>query len=168
MLYAFGLDRVGVLASDLYLALPGSKAGEERSPERGVRLELRLLERGDANGSLRHARPLSVGRPLWRVDLLETVTGPARSLDRAHHHPGFRGWDPGRRVFDPRLSADPLPWVAERLSDLEGLLAETGVPFAEVGPADAADLRAEAAHIVDSVSRLSPCGRPGPRAGCHG
>ncbi|MBE1532125.1 hypothetical protein [Actinomadura algeriensis] len=153
MLYAFGFDRIGVLVSDLYLALPSAEQGRERSPEQGVRLELRILECGDADGSLRHARPITAERPLWRVDLLETVTGPAGSLDQAHHHPNFQGWAPGRRVFDPDLSADPLAWVAERLSDLDGVLAEIGMA-SSAAVADSTGLRAEVPHVMDCVSRL--------------
>ena len=45
MLYAFGFDRIGVVVGDLYFVNPDPAPGQE-GPERGVRLEVRLLERG--------------------------------------------------------------------------------------------------------------------------
>ncbi len=47
MLYAFGFERVGVLAGDLYWVDPRPRPGQVGA-ERGVRLELRVLERGRA------------------------------------------------------------------------------------------------------------------------
>ncbi|MEU2510477.1 hypothetical protein [Streptomyces syringium] len=153
MFYAYGFDRVGVVVSDLYFVDPHPEPGQEGA-ERGVRLELRLFERGSLKGSIYSARPIAIDRPLWRVDLLESVAGPVGSFDRTHHHPRFQGWSPGARVFDEKLSADPLGWLAERLSDLDGVLAEAGVAREEVGATDAVALRRAAPEIVDAVSRL--------------
>jgi hypothetical protein len=153
MLYAFGFERVGVVVSDLYFVNPRPEPGQE-GPERGVRLEVRLLERGELRGSIYSAQPIAVDRPLWRADLLESVDSPPGSLDRAHHHPQFRGWEPGRRHFVPELSAAPLDFVAGRLADLEGMLAAAGVGRDEVGPGDADALRRGAPEIVDVVRRL--------------
>src|SRR5258708_28463139 len=114
MLYAFGFERVGVVASDMYIVIPTPVPGQEGA-ERGVRLEVRLLERGELQGSIYSARPIEVGRPVWRADLLEAAAGPPGSLDRAHHHPAFRGWEPGKRVFDADLTARPVQWVAGQL-----------------------------------------------------
>jgi len=74
MLYAFGFERVGVLVSDLYFVDPEPSPGQEGA-EHGVRLELRLLERGALNGSIYSAQPIEVGQPLWRADFLESVAG---------------------------------------------------------------------------------------------
>ena len=120
MLYAFGFERVGVLVSDMYIVLPNPRPGQEGA-ERGVRIEVRLLERGELQGSIYSARPIEVGQPVWRADLLEAVDGPPGSLNRAHHHPAFRGWEPGRRVFDADLTAGPVQFVGDQLADLEGL-----------------------------------------------
>src|SRR5258708_11913088 len=65
MLYAFGFERVGVVASDMYIVIPTPLPGQEGA-ERGVRLEVRLLERGELRGSAYSARPIEVGRPAWR------------------------------------------------------------------------------------------------------
>jgi hypothetical protein len=153
MLYAFGFERVGVLVSDMYIVIPEPEPGQEGA-ERGVRLEVRMLERGELKGSIYSAQPIEVGQPVWRADLLEAVDGPPGSLNRAHHHPAFRGWEPGRRVFDPGLTAGPVRWVREQLSDLEGLLERAGVPADEATSADAAALRESLPEITDAVGRL--------------
>ncbi len=121
MLYAFGFDGVGVVVGDLYIVDPDPLPGQE-GPERGVRLEVRALERLPLEGGIYSAQPILVGRPVWRADLLEAVDHPG-TLDRAHHHPTFDGWDPCERVFEPDLTADPLGWVATRLSGFDGLPA---------------------------------------------
>ena len=153
MLYAFGFDRVGVVVGDLYFVNPYPAAGQE-GPERGVRLEVRLLERGELGGGIYSARPIVVDRPVWRADMLESADGRPGSFDRTHHHPAFRGWDPGPRCFDEALSADPLTWVGSRLGDLGRLLDGAGVPREEVGQADAAALRSAVPEIVAAARRL--------------
>ena len=153
MLYAFGFERVGVLVGDLYHLDPRPAKGQEGA-EHGVRLELRVLERGALRGSIDSAQPIEVGQPIWRADLLETVAGRPGSLDRAHHHPAFRDWDPTSRVFTRELSGDPLGWLGEMLADLDGLLATAGFPAETAGPDDAASLRDVAPEIVDATRRL--------------
>jgi hypothetical protein len=163
MLYAFGFERVGVLASDMYIVLPTPEPGQDGA-ERGVRLELRLLERGDLLGSPYSARPIEVGRPVWRVDLLEAVDGPPGSLNRAHHHPAFQGWEPGKRVFDADLTASPVQWVGEQLANLEGLLERAGLPADEATALDAKALRDCLPEIMDAVGRLLQKIRDGEHA----
>ena len=132
MLYAFGFERVGVLVGDLYHLDPQPAKGQEGA-EHGVRVELRVLERGALKGSIYSAQPIEVSQPIWRADLLETVAGRPGSFDRTHHHPVFRDWDPTSRVFARELSADPLGWLGEMLADLDGLLATAGFPAEAAG-----------------------------------
>ncbi|PSJ26064.1 hypothetical protein B7P34_24770 [Streptosporangium nondiastaticum] len=153
VLYAFGFERIGVVVSDLYFVDPDPLPGQA-SPERGVRLELRLFERGEPSGSIYAARPITIARPLWRVDLLQDADAAPGTFDRTHHHPDFDGWIPGPRVFVEELSADPLTWLAGKLSDVPGLLKETGISPGELTEADAAGLRAAVPEITDTVRRL--------------
>ena len=153
MLYAFGFERYSVVVGDLYHLDPNPGKGQE-GPERGVRLELRVLGRGKLNGSIYSAQPIAVENPVWRVDLLETADGPPGSFDRTHHHPAFRGWEPGRRVFVPELSADPVSWIGDRLSDLPGILEQAGADKHDTDAADAEALRACVPEILDAVQRL--------------
>jgi hypothetical protein len=153
ILYAFGFERISVVIGDLYFIDPAPLPGQEGA-ERGVRLELRLLATGELKGSIYSARPIVIDRPVWRVDLLEAVAGTPGSLDRAHHHPVFSGWDPGPRQFVDGLSAQPLAWVAAQLSDLDALLKQAGVAVSEVGAADAEALRQAVPEITDVLKRL--------------
>jgi hypothetical protein len=152
MLYLFGFDRVGVAVADLYFVDPSPLPGQEGA-EQGVRVELRVLGRTPLRGGIYSAQPIAVERPLWRADLLESVERTG-TLDRAHHHPSFDGWDPCEREFVPELSADPVGWVGTRLSDLDGLLESSGVGTGEVGPGDADELRAAVPQILEAVRRL--------------
>lgn len=153
MLCTFGFERIGVLISDLYFVDPSPGRGQEGA-EHGVRLELRVLERGDLRGSIYSAQPISVGQPIWRVDLLESVAGKPGSFDRTHHHPAFTGWEPGRRVFVRELSADPIAWLAAKLSDLPEVLKEAGVAADVAGPDDAENLRRAVPDILEAAERL--------------
>jgi hypothetical protein len=153
MLYAFGFERVGVVVGDLYFVDPKPGKGQE-GPEHGVRLELRLLERGALKGSIYSAQPIEVGQPLWRADFLESVAGRPGSFDRTHHHPVFNGWEPTSRIFVRELSADPLGWLSGKLADLADLVATAGFGADVLGPDDADSLRAVAPQIVDATRRL--------------
>ena len=153
MLYAFGFERVGVLVSDLYFVDPEPTPGQEGA-ERGVRLELRMLGQDELHGSIYSARPIKVDEPIWRVDLLESVSSPPGSLNRAHHHPSFGGWEPGRRVFDAELSADPVSWLGKELSDLTTVLGRAGVELDASLQADAVSLRERAPEIMNAVRGL--------------
>ena len=153
VLYAFGFERVGVVVGDLYFVDP-SPGKDQEGPEHGVRVELRVLGRGELTGSIYSAQPIEVGAPIWRADLLESVAGRPGSFDRTHHHPRFTGWNPNRRVFVRELAADPLGWVGAQLADLDAILATGGFPADTAGPDDAESLRRIAPEIVDTTRRL--------------
>lgn len=153
MLQLFGFDRIGVVIGDLYFLDPVQKQGQEGA-EHGVRLEVRMLEPGELTGSIYSARPISIGAPVWRADLLETVDGPPGSLDRAHHHPRMSDWEPRGRVFDDEMTADPVRWVGKQLSDLEGLLERAGVEVDATLAADAENLRGAVPDVQRTVTAL--------------
>src|SRR5260221_5507108 len=163
VLYAFGFERIGVVVSDLYFVDPRPLPGQGGA-ERGVRLEVRMLGQGDLQAPIYSARPIEVGQPVWRADLLEAADGPPGSLNRAHHHPRFDGWEPGYRVFDERLSAGPVQWIGEQLSDLGALLERAGVPDDGSFAADAESLRGCAGEIMGTVQRLLDKIKAGARA----
>lgn len=153
MLQLFGFDRIGVVIGDLYFLDPVQKQGQEGA-EHGVRLEVRMLEPGELTGSIYSARPISIGAPVWRADLLETVDGPPGSLNRAHHHPRMSDWEPRGRVFDDEMTADPVRWVGKQLSDLEGLLERAGVEVDATLAADAENLRGAVPDVQRTVTAL--------------
>jgi hypothetical protein len=152
MLYAFGFERIGVVASDLYFVDPDPGPGQEGA-EQGVRVEVRLLERGELHGSIYSAQPIGIERAIWRADMLESVDHPG-TLDRAHHHPRFAGWEPQKRQFVKEMTANPVAWVGNYLSNVDGLLEAAGVSRDEIGESDADDLRAAVPDIMDAVRRL--------------
>ncbi len=153
MLQAFVFERVGVVVGDLYFLDPNPHPGQEGA-EHGVRLELRVFDRGDLKGTIYSAMPIEVGRPIWRVDLLEAVDGKPGSFNRTHHHPKFNGWDPTARQFLRELSSDPLGWLAAQLADLPAVLERAGMPPEVADPADAASLRDIAPAIVGVTSMM--------------
>jgi hypothetical protein len=153
MLAAFGFETLGVVVGDMYFVDPSPMEGQE-TPERGVRLELRLVDRDEPQGSIYAGVPIAFTRPVWRVDLFGSTESPPGTLDRAHHHPRFNGWEPGRRKFVPELSADPVGWLSGQLADPAAVLERAGVAPAEVPDADMAGLAAAAPEIVAAVKRM--------------
>jgi len=153
MFAAFGFEALGVVVGDMYFVDPSPLAGQE-TPERGVRLELRLVDRGEPQGSIYAGVPIAFTRPVWRVDLFGSTESPPGTLDRAHHHPRFEGWEPGRRHFVAELSANPVSWLADQLADPATVLARAGVDTDEVSEADMTGLAAAAPEIVAAVQRM--------------
>ncbi|ORW12188.1 hypothetical protein [Mycobacterium kyorinense] len=165
MFAAFGFETLGVVIGDMYFVDPTPLEGQE-TPERGVRLELRLVERAEPQGSIYAGIPITLGRPVWRVDLFGSTESPPGTLDRAHHHPRFDGWEPGRRHFVPELSADPVSWLAGQLAAPAAVLARAGVDAGEVPDADLAGLAEAGPEIVATVKRMLDGVRDGELAPC--
>jgi hypothetical protein len=154
MLQAFVFEKVGVVVGDLYFLDPQPRKGQEGA-EHGVRLELRVIGRGELKSSIYSAVPIAVDEPIWRVDLLESVDGKPGSFNRTHHHPKFTpSWDPTARVFLRELSQDPLGWLAGQLADLPGILDRAEVPQDVADPSDAASLKEMAPTIVGAASMM--------------
>jgi hypothetical protein len=153
MLAAFGFETLGVVVGDMFFVDPTPLAGQE-TPERGVRLELRVVDRAEPQGSIYAGVPIAFTRPVWRVDLFGSTASPPGTLDRAHHHPRFNGWEPARRHFVDELSADPLSWLSAELADPAAVLARAGIAADEVTEADRTGLAAAAPEIVAAVKRM--------------
>src|SRR3984957_8159775 len=146
MLYLYGFEQICVLASDVFFVDP-SPADEQEGAESGVRVEIRQLERLPLRASIYSAQPIAADTPLLRFDLFESFPYGKGTRDRVHWHPTFDGWDPSWRAFDPELSADPLGWLRESLSDLERLLDAPG-------HCDAVAVAERSDEIVTTVARL--------------
>lgn len=153
MLRIFGFDRIAVVLGDLYFVDPNPAAGQEGA-ERGVRLEVRFLELQRHDGSIYAARPILVGEPVWRLDLLESVDGEPGSFDRTHHHPLMRGYEPGSRKFERELSSNPLGYLAARLRDLPGLLAQAELAEERVTQEDLRQLESAVDDIVQATGAM--------------
>ncbi len=154
MLQAFVFEKVGVVVGDIYFVDPHPRPGQE-GPEHGVRLELRAFDRGKLKGSIYSAVPISAGKPIWRLDLLEAVDGKPGSFNRTHHHPKFtRRWDPVSRHFERELSADPFGWLSSQLADLPGILDRAEMSPDTADPSDAASLKEMAPAIVSTASMM--------------
>ena len=89
MLYVFGFEKICVVLGDLYFVDPEPLKGQEGA-EHGVRLELRVIVRGERKESIYAATPIAVDQPIWRADFLEAVGG--KPFDRTHHHPVPSRW----------------------------------------------------------------------------
>jgi hypothetical protein len=153
MFAAFGFETMGVVVGDMFFVDPSPNEGQE-TPERGVRLELRVVDRGEPQGSIYAGVPIAFNRPVWRVDLFGSTESPPGTLDRAHHHPTFRGWEPSSRNFVPELSADPVAWLTGELANPDAVLTRAGIDPDEVSEADKAGLAAAAPDIVAAVKRM--------------
>ena len=147
--YIFG--SLGVTVEDIYFLEPNPDPGEE-GPERGVRVEVRLIERLPRTGSIYSAYPVHLQTAIWRADLLESVAAGPGARDRMHFHPMMADDEPGDRVFDPAIPADPLGWLAERLADIEPIVAAkvTGSELAALAD-DCTQVRWATARIVDAA-----------------
>lgn len=153
MLHLFGFEGISVVVGDLYFVDPQPTPGQEGA-ERGVRLEVRRLASRPIEGSIYSSRPIVVDQPIWRADLLESVAGGPGTWDRTHHHPKMRGWEPGSRQFDEAMSADPLRFVGDQLSDLRRLMDAAGVDPGDNLDQDAEELRAAVPDILETIQRL--------------
>ncbi len=111
---------------------------EPDARERGVRVEVRPAS-SRAEGSVYASATATLQPAVCRIDLLESRPGAA---DRMHWHPTMLEGEPGDRVFDAALSADPLEWVTDRLLEVDDLVPDAGL----------ADVTAVRAH-VDQIIR---------------
>ena len=124
-------------------------------PERGARVEVRLLADEPWRGSRSAAQRMVIDQPVFRADLFDQVDGPPGNLRSAHFHPRFHGVEPCDRHWPDEIRTDPTGWLATQLSDLRGLLVESGVDLTDAAwlDKDAAAVRAAVPGIVAAVEQ---------------
>jgi hypothetical protein len=122
-------------------------------PERGARVEVRLLADEPKRGSPSAAERVTIDRPVFRADLFDRTDKPAGNLEAAHFHPGFDGIEPLDRTWDDAIQQDATGWLAGQLNDLPTLLARAGVDLdgAPWLDQDAAALRDATPGVVAAV-----------------
>jgi hypothetical protein len=146
-IYCF--EKLAVTVEGVDFADP-ALADEPDVRERGVRLELRGLSESAEAGSIYSSRAAWLSRGICRFDLLESRPHAA---DRMHWHPEMSDGEPGERVFDAELSADPIAWMARALRDVGPLLRRAGLdPAAHTG--DATAMAESAGEITDVVAKI--------------
>ncbi len=122
-------------------------------PERGTRVEVRLLEQEPPRGSPSAAERVVIDRPVFRADLFDQTDGPAGNLRAAHYHPGFDGIEPCDRTWDDAIQEDPIGWLSRQLRDLPGMLEAAGLDAGDAAwlPGDAEALRAAVPTVIAAV-----------------
>jgi hypothetical protein len=141
MLQAFVFENVAVLV------FPWNEPGDP--PERGTRVELRLLEPQPQRGSQFAAQRVVIDHPVFRADLFDQVNAPPGNLRSAHFHPNFEGVEPSDRFWRDEVKKDPARWLATELSDLGNVLERGGV---EVSGADW--LEGDAAAVREAIPAI--------------
>jgi hypothetical protein len=146
MQQAFVFEKVAVLVGTWYEPV--------EPPERGARVEVRLLADEPRRGSPSAAQRVVIDQPVFRADLFDQVNGPPGNLLSAHFHPRFEGVEPCDRHWRDEIRADPIGWLEAQLDGLRGLLEESGVDVTDAPwiEDDAAALRAAIPDIVAAVN----------------
>jgi hypothetical protein len=150
VLRVFCIDSLAVTIEDLYFVDPDPAPGQP-GPERGIRVELRLLEPQPWRGSIYASQRIVAGQAVWRADFLESVARGPGSKDRMHHHPAMADNEPGDRVFTRSLTGDPIGWLEAQLGDAVSLLAAAKVSDAEAYGPSADALRAALPEIIGTA-----------------
>ena len=125
-------------------------------PERGARVEVRLLADEPARGSQFAAERVVIDTPVFRADLFDQVDAPPGNLNSAHFHPHFDGIEPCDRHWKSRIKSDPTGWLADELGDLPRLLERGGVNSDDPASIarDAAALRAATPAVTAAVESV--------------
>ncbi len=140
VLQAWVFDKVAVIV------FPWNEPAEP--PERGARVEVRLLADEPRRGSFSAAQRFVIDHPLFRADLFDQTTFEPGNLRSAHFHPHFEGVEPSDRMWLDELKRDPTGWLASELSDLPGLVVRGGATV------DAASIAADAAALRDAIPAI--------------
>ncbi len=122
-------------------------------PERGARVELRLLVNEPHRGSYAAAQRIVIDDPVFRADLFDLADGVPGNLERAHFHANFDGVEPDDRIWPEAIKKDPTGWLAGELGDLDHLLSRAGIDSVDgvTVARDAAALREATSAILAAV-----------------
>lgn len=118
-------------------------------PERGARVEVRIIDVEPKRGSRFAAERVVLDQPVFRADLFDQTDKPPGNLGAAHFHPGFDGIEPTDRNWDDAIQQDATGWLASELADLPGLLERANFDVAA-----APWLEADAAALGDAVPTI--------------
>jgi len=155
VLQAWVFDKVAVLV------FPWHEPVEP--PERGARVEVRLLADEAHRGSYAAAQRVVIDEPMFRADLFDQTTAPPGNLRSAHFHTHFDGVEPTDRVWPDAIKRDPTGWLATELADLPALLRRGGANFdPKAVQSDAAELRDAIPAIVAAVEATWDAVRTAP------
>src|SRR2546430_7718901 len=102
MQQAFVFEKVAVLVGPWHEPM--------EPPERGARVEVRLLADEPRRGSRSAAQRLVIDRPLFRPHLFDQGAAPPRNLPSPHLHPRIHGLAPCDRHRRPQTRTRPLTW----------------------------------------------------------
>jgi hypothetical protein len=123
-------------------------------PERGARVEVRLLAGEPRRGSPAAAQRVVIDQPVFRADLFDQAGHPAGNLRSAHFHPMFHGVEPCDRHWPDEIKQNPTGWLAAELGDLHRVLERAGVDTGESlsdADADAVAVREAVPDVVAAV-----------------
>jgi hypothetical protein len=125
-------------------------------PERGARVEVRMLADEPRRGSQYAAERVVLDRPVFRADLFDQVDAPPGNLRSAHFHPYFDGIEPCDRHWKDTIKSDPTGWLSGELGDLAALLGRAGVDDVDAAAlaSDADALRAAIPSITAAVESV--------------
>ena len=135
----------------------------EGGREHGARVEIRKLTTSPRRGSESASQLITIDQPIWRADLFDLLGDDPGTFGRAHYHHRFDGPEPTARDWAAELSADPLAWCRDRLSNLEELIPEAGATLTDLA-LEAQELRAACDRMIESVNRYVGANCPDPEA----
>jgi hypothetical protein len=129
--------------------------------EHGTRVEIRRLTPVARRGTESASQVITIDEPIWRADLFDLIGDEPGNFARAHYHHRFDGPEPTDRDWDAQLSADPVAWCRDQLSNLEELAPAAGATLTDLA-LEAHELRAACDRMIDSVTRYVGRNCPGP------
>jgi hypothetical protein len=124
----------------------------EGGREHGARVEIRKLTPSARRGSESASQLITIDQPIWRADLFDLLGDEPGAYGRAHYHHKFDGPEPTARDWSAELSADPLSWCRDRLSNLEELMQAAGASLTDLA-LEAQELRDACDRMIESVNR---------------